>query len=612
MKTSLFAILALLPTTAIAQSIPAVYPGCTAPPSTFAHTWYFDPVNGKTAAQWTAAGIPLSSQGTAITPWHDIQAIFSQPNTSITPGYPFPLLSTAPYTHAITFPQIPPVNPVPWAYADLPGPTGPSPNNPTLISINPNSPISPGDAIILMSGNYGSLNIAAPGTVINNPSFLTFMAGPNQTPVINSLQIADTNNLRFSGIKFQNIVSSYMSGLAIGIGDAGGGEGYYYTGPLQTHDIIFDNNDISNADRSTAATWAQIDWYNQTSQLMSVQGSAQAANTFCISITNNHFHDGHFLLANVAQKSLIANNEFDHFADDAINPGGSNVTITHNFIHDAVDLSQPAPNCPASGPCTPGTGPVLVYAHVDDIQWYSVPHPGITWLQYNNGIVDSNTVIDMYDPTNKFPTPSNGFNDYSGDNNLQFLNMQYTNNVLVTGGLIGILADSADTTSIIAGNTVISDGTNIARAANPPGISTGYGFRICNNIAPTISWNGQHGTTADHNLSLGQLVYWLQNPDGTYAANGSFFNGGNGFYGPTGFSPTDDANHTNEIILTPGTAQSSLFQSLVFGPNGVIIPNTIPNLTLKPGPASIVGTTSSCSTPLNVTGNARSIPPGAY
>jgi hypothetical protein len=37
-----------------------VYPGCPTPPTTFAHTWYFDPVNGQSEATMTSAGISLN------------------------------------------------------------------------------------------------------------------------------------------------------------------------------------------------------------------------------------------------------------------------------------------------------------------------------------------------------------------------------------------------------------------------------------------------------------------------------------------------------------------------------------------------------------------------
>ena len=61
-----------------------VYPGCAAPPTTFKHIWYIDPVNGKTPAE---GGV-----GTKAAPWNSLQAAFS-----VQPGYKTPLLSTAPY-----------------------------------------------------------------------------------------------------------------------------------------------------------------------------------------------------------------------------------------------------------------------------------------------------------------------------------------------------------------------------------------------------------------------------------------------------------------------------------------------------------------------------------
>ena len=67
-----------------------VYPGCPAPPTTFKHIWYVDPVNGKTAA--------AGALGTQAAPWNSLQAVFS-----VQPGYTTPLLSSAPYRHGAGF-----------------------------------------------------------------------------------------------------------------------------------------------------------------------------------------------------------------------------------------------------------------------------------------------------------------------------------------------------------------------------------------------------------------------------------------------------------------------------------------------------------------------------
>jgi hypothetical protein len=413
-----------------------------------------------------------------------------------------------------------------------------------------------------------------------------------------------------------------------------------------------------------------VQWYNNTNSLVSIQASAQAQNTYCISLTHNHFHDGHFLLALVAAQSLIADNEFDHFADDAINPAGSNISILRNFIHDPVNLTQVSPIAvtaisatgvfsasnaykageavqfagplPATGltyadhfyilpgvtpttfqvGATPGgtaiiptgfatglvasgppSGTPLVYAHVDDIQWYSAPHAsGRTILHWHDDVIDSNLVIDRYDPLNPWPTPSNGINDYTGDSNLWFgPNIKITNNWMLVGGLQAILFDAVgDGTSIIAGNTVDDDGTGVG-SGSVPEIAPASGFRACNNIAPIIAVNTNHGATFDHNLATAEIVYFVQNPDGTYQTNGSFF-AGLGWYGPTGRVTAPDASHTNAVIEYKHAAQARLFTSLAFNANGTAVVGQMPDLSLIPGGRAATIGTLGCGTSTNAFG----------
>ena len=66
-----------------------VYSGCAAPPSTFRHVWYFDPVHGKTRA--------AGGNGSQASPWNNLQAL-----VQTQPGYTYPLLTTAPYPHVAT------------------------------------------------------------------------------------------------------------------------------------------------------------------------------------------------------------------------------------------------------------------------------------------------------------------------------------------------------------------------------------------------------------------------------------------------------------------------------------------------------------------------------
>jgi hypothetical protein len=272
-----------LATPATAQVAQEVQTGCAQPPATFNHVWTIDPVNGFTPAQYAAMKRPIpmptigqgptpSTQGSAQHPWNSVQAVYG-----LVPGYSFPLMNTAPYRHTVLFPQIPAMTPVP--YADLPGPTGPSTNNPNGGTLDPNSPIAAGDEILLMSGNHGSLSISAPSTKINNPAWPTFAAAPGQTPLLTSLFVADANRIQFIGIKAQAQAPSYMSGDVIGLGDGGGGAGLYFTGPLTTHDIVFYNMDVSNANEAVGDAWTQPQWLSNTNQVLSITGSGQTQNS---------------------------------------------------------------------------------------------------------------------------------------------------------------------------------------------------------------------------------------------------------------------------------------------------------------------------------------------
>jgi hypothetical protein len=111
--------------------------GCVAPPSTFRNVWYIDPVNGKTPA--------AGGNGSQAHPWNSLAAM-----VAATPGYTYPLLTTAAYRHPNAA------------------------NTANVFTAGPNAgPIKPGDEVLLMSGNYGSVNICQYQAEISNSSFVT-------------------------------------------------------------------------------------------------------------------------------------------------------------------------------------------------------------------------------------------------------------------------------------------------------------------------------------------------------------------------------------------------------------------------------------------------------
>jgi hypothetical protein len=185
MKTLSYAAILLF---AIAVPVRAaqVYSGCAAPPSTFRHVWYFDPVHGKTQG--------AGGNGSQAAPWNNLQALVQSE-----PGYAFPLLTTAPYR------QVPVLG------------------KPAVVTTGPKAgPIAPGDEILLMSGNYGNLWLHIYNSEISNSAFITMAAAPGQMPILTSLLVAGTNEWQFNGLKVQSLQPVSLSGnVLVTIKDGG-------------------------------------------------------------------------------------------------------------------------------------------------------------------------------------------------------------------------------------------------------------------------------------------------------------------------------------------------------------------------------------------------------
>ena len=245
----------------------------------------------------------------------------------------------------------------------------------------------------------------------------------------------------------------------------------------------------------------------------------------------------------------------------------------------------------------------LPYSHVDDIQFYSASHPAGTTIYWDGILVDGNYIFDRFDLFNPWPTVSNGINDYTGDSFLSFRHLMIANNFMATGSLQAILFDAVlDGTSQIAGNTVVDDGWG-ASINSVPEIAAQSGLRVCNNIAPIIVAQTNRGSTQDHAFSLGQIIYYVTNPDGTLQANPSYF-GGFGWYGPTGRSNTPDAGHTSEIVEDLAALQKTFYPALRFGQVPTFAGPPFDG-SLTPGSAPTMVGTLACGTPNNILGQPR-------
>ena len=459
-----------------------VYSGCNAPSATSRHFWYIDPVNGKSPA--------AGGNGSQASPWNSLIGViggnWGTANFSV-PGYTRPLLSTVPYVHRVNGGPLVDV-------ADQIG----------------SPPVQPGDAIYLMSGNYGDIILGNYNLSTTNSDFVTVEAGPTpgQVPVFTTLWIWSTNKWVFNGIKVQSLAGANgnNNGALISIFDQGPSH--------PTTDILLENLLISSAD--STAGWTQAKWVAQARNGLQVEGLAgNGANgepyTSCISMAGSHIQNVRFGAILAGDNMLVTNNVIDHFGDDAMDYGANNLAITHNTIHDNLNI---------------GDG-----NHEDAMQGVIGPLPaGVAYDAFSNILIDSNLVLRQTDPALPFPTYLQGIDAFDED----WTNVTVTNNVVVTSACPGISFSSIHN-SLIANNTVVEDGLvsvpgctagiDVGGKTNEGPLSTNTVVR--NNLTTQLNVDTRDvGVTMDHNVALcctgpeiswyvNGVVQWLSQP-GTY------------------------------------------------------------------------------------------------
>jgi hypothetical protein len=419
-----------------------VYSGCETPPSTFRHVWYFDPVHGKTQA--------AGGNGSQASPWNNLQALIQSE-----PGYPYPLLTTAPYYQSPGAGQAPVIKT--GAHA---------------------GPIAPGDEILLMSGNYGNLWLSIWNAEISNSAFVTIAAAPEQTPVLTSLFVAGTDDWAFNGLKVQSLQSAAVGGNSlVDIDDS--------SPALPTSNIVLENMTISSQDN--VAAWSQAQWVASARTGLFVHSTAGTTATQCISLTGSHITNVRAGAVIAAPQLLFSNNQVDHFGDDGIDYAASSLAITHNSIHDNLNI---------------GDG-----NHEDAMQGQLGFLPaGATTNYFSNILIDSNLIVRQTDPSLAFPTYLQGIDAFDSD----WSNVTVSNNVVITSACWGISYSSIHN-SVIENNTVVEDGlvsvpgcvASIAVGAKTPEGLPSSNTVMRNNLASRFSIDNRGiGVGANHNVAL--------------------------------------------------------------------------------------------------------------
>jgi hypothetical protein len=475
-----------------------VYAGCTVPPSTYRHVWYFDPVHGKTQAAGGA--------GSQAAPWNNLQAL-----VQAEPGYTYPLLTIAPYRQV------------------------PVPGQPAVNTTGPKAgPIAPGDEILLMSGNYGDVFIGGLPAEISNTSFVTVAAAPGQTPVLTSLFIGETHMWLFDGLKVQSLQPAARSGNAlVQIKDGGA--------TFPTSDIVLENMTISSQDNAEA--WSKAQWITNARNGFFAQSTAGGTNTKCISFTGSHISNVRTGAGLLADQLVFSSNQIDHFGDDGLDYAASNLAITKNNLHDNLDVGD-------------GNHEDAMQGVI------GVLPPGAAVNRLQNILIDSNWVVRQTDPELSFPTYLQGIDAFDSDwtnvtvtNNVVITsacwgidfssihNGLIANNTVVEDGLFATPGCSA---SVSVGDRT-HEGTSSSNTA------------IRNNLASQVNvYNLDSGVEADHNVAMSGAspeMSWYVNgapqyigKPGTYT-NGNILDSGGPKSEFVNFSP---ATLTYNVMLKSG------------------------------------------------------------
>ena len=254
-------------------------------------------------------------------------------------------------------------------------------------------------------------------------------------------------------------------------------------------------------------------------------------------------------------------------ATTALIYAASNLAITHNNVHDNLDI---------------GDG-----NHEDAMQGViGVVTPGVAVNHFQNVLIDSNLVVRQTDPELSFPTYLQGIDDFNSD----WTNVTVTNNVVITSACWAI-AFSSIHNSLIANNTVVEDGLVGRPVASPKFPSERQPTPSCGTISRAqlnVDTRGS-GVVADHNvvtLSAGVGIAWYVNGVIQYLGKPGTYGNGN--------------------IIDSGGTKSEFVN---FNPSTLTY-----NVMLKAGAQAIGAGTASGAPTLDILGVKRTAPytAGAY
>jgi hypothetical protein len=455
--------------------------GCPAPTiSANAHHWYCDPINGSTP---TPGGTSPAGDGSAQHPWGTFASVANAN-----------LISSQRYSQ--------------------PNSGG------SLVPLNPNGPIKPGDVIHLLPGNHGNVQF----NDYANPAFISVVGdwtkGKTQPPVISTLKLYGC--WRFS---FQHVVISSLAPPAPPGEQPPGGLPGYAVGYIpilvtfsggwmvaNSDQIYFANNEVYSI--ADASAWTQNDWLINAQIGLSIRGTTNITVSEC-HIRNTR--SSMYIIADISPSPTVRNvlidrNFIDGLGNDGLRYAGSYVTISRNILCNFHYLGDQDHLDGMQGVLMTTVESVTQHDIVIDSNYIAA-----YTNNYNSGFIANGTLPN---------TP--GSNQYNQDSALQgidnftsgtWTNMLVTNNVVLITAYHGITLVGTSNSAIV-NNTVGELNVNVLPAGYTnnsvyawidvaPGTLSNTGATVPstnvvvrNNVSPAyILNNANTSVTADHNIT---------------------------------------------------------------------------------------------------------------
>jgi hypothetical protein len=320
-----------------------------------------------------------------------------------------------------------------------------------LVLVNPEAPIRPGDALVLLSGDHGHARLVES----HNARFIEIRAAAGERALLSGLELVGVERYRIRGLVLQGL--------------SGGGtrsllhlESHGWRGPCRS--IVVEDCEIASLE--DAAGWAAADWDTLSATGILADGEYLSLRRCRLRNVN------HGILVS-GSHAIVERNEVENFCGDGLRGIGNDMIFQYNTVRNCYDVNE---------------------NHDDGFQSFSVngqpPRERI--------VLRGNVIIGYTDPDQPYRGTLQGIGCFDG----MYVDWVVENNIVATDHWHGITFLGAQDCRIV-NNTVVDLNQE---DPGPPWIHIGphkdgrpsSGCVIRNNIAASILADA--GVTADHNL----------------------------------------------------------------------------------------------------------------